>query len=329
MKRKNGFTLVELLVVIAIIGILISLLLPAVQAAREAARRMQCSNHLKQIGLAWHNHHDAHGHLPTGGWGWGWIGDPDQGYGQEQPGGWCYNILEYIEHGELREMGAGLSITPKKLALKELQRIPVSTFHCPSRRAAKPTTPKSHWAPINAYYSYPDPIAKTDYAAATGDVSQTDMDAGPGSLTAGLTNYPWKSVEGHDDGICYQRSLVKIDEITDGTTNTYLVGEKYLMVDTYDGVNMDSGLYDMGDNESVYTGYNRDFHRSTYRKPIQDTPGYVDAYGTMFGSAHAGGFNMCMCDGSVRMISYDIDHQTHKDLGNKADGNVVDKTEMD
>ena len=332
MKRKNGFTLVELLVVIAIIGILIALLLPAVQAAREAARRLECSNHLKQIGLAWHNHHDAHGHFPTGGWGWGWIGDPDQGYGIEQPGGWPYNVVEYMELGEIRDLGAGLSVTPKKLALKQLQGIAVAAFHCPSRRAAVPTKPKKHWSPINAYYSYPDPVAKGDYAASTGDASVTDLDKGPGSLDVGLKSYNWKSVDGHDDGVCYQRSLVKIDDISDGTSNTYMVGEKYLVPTSYDGqpeAGSSSPEYDMGDNEVIWTGYNRDFHRSTYRLPLQDTNGYVDAYGTMFGSSHAGGFNMCMCDGSVRSISYEISHPTHKNLGNKADGNVIDKTEMD
>src|SRR5687768_4642654 len=102
----HGFTLVELLVVIAIIGVLIALLLPAVQAAREASRRSQCQNHLKQLSLAGMNFEGANGALPSGGWGWHWMGDPDAGYDKNQPGSWVYSLLPYLEQSGVRTIAA-------------------------------------------------------------------------------------------------------------------------------------------------------------------------------------------------------------------------------
>src|SRR5215208_1969930 len=103
--RRDGFTLVELLVVIAIIGILVALLLPAVQAAREAARRNQCKNNVKNIALGCLLHEDTHKFLPSAGWGRKWSGDPNRGYGENQPGSWIYNILAYIEEQTVHDLG--------------------------------------------------------------------------------------------------------------------------------------------------------------------------------------------------------------------------------
>src|SRR3954452_6650127 len=136
-SRSCGFTLVELLVVIAIIGVLVALLLPAVQAAREAARRSQCANNLKQVGLALQNHHDAFKYLPSGGWGWKWMADPDRGSGEKQPGSWAYTILPFMEAQAIHDIGKGTTGAAKKDALARLASTPLSGYYCPSRRASR------------------------------------------------------------------------------------------------------------------------------------------------------------------------------------------------
>ncbi len=129
--QPAAFTLVELLVVIAIIGILIALLLPAIQAAREAGRRTQCKNNLKQMGLAAQNHLSTQKFFPTSGWGWSWVGDADRGFGINQPGGWIYNILPFIEGGSVRSMGKGMSSAAKYDAQAQMQGIVLPFFNCP------------------------------------------------------------------------------------------------------------------------------------------------------------------------------------------------------
>ena len=334
-KNKSGFTLVELLVVIAIIGILIAMLLPAVQAAREAARRMQCSNQLKQLAVAFHNHASAHGHYPTGGWRWTWIGDPDRGFGKDQPGGWTYTILPYIEQESLHERGAGLSYptglssNSKITELTSLMHVPLVTFHCPSRRAAKLYPPSSDFGtasssekkPVN--YTRPNPfqVAKSDYAANAGDPAYIDTEPAPTSTNAAAINsFSWPS-DDHMTGVVFQRSTITPAEITDGTSCTYAVGEKFMSPDNYNDPEA-TGFVDTGDNESIYLGYNRDYSRSTNWIPMQDTYGVLMPFA--FGSPHPSGCNMAFCDGSVRTISYEIDEDTHRFLGCRADGIALD-----
>jgi prepilin-type N-terminal cleavage/methylation domain-containing protein len=168
-KGSPGFTLVELLAVITIIGILIALLLPAVQAAREAARRAQCSNNLKQLALGCVAHESATGRYPTDGWGWGWTGDADRGNDWRQPGGWIYNILTYIEQQPLHDLGMGISPwndQTKKDLHRQRMANPLNTLYCPSRRPAV-AYPYTDWIPANA--SQPGTVGRNDYAGNGGD----------------------------------------------------------------------------------------------------------------------------------------------------------------
>jgi hypothetical protein len=121
-------------------------------------------------------------------------------------------------------------------------------------------------------------------------------------------------------GISYFRSRVKMCDISDGASSTYMLGEKYLNPDSYyNGV-------DNADNETLYNGYDNDLHRTTYDTPIQDTPGYPQSY--RFGGPHSAGYYMAFCDGSVRMIGYTIDATTHRYLGNHKDGVAIDAKKL-
>ncbi len=330
-NRKAGFTLVELLVVITIIGILISLLLPAVQGARESARRVTCANNLKQLSLACLQHMEAQGHLPTGGW--GWAGDADRGFTKKQPGGWHYNILPWIEQQALHDLGktGGTSGTDPN-AEPEAERAqcletPLAMFHCPTRRAAV-AYPFTHGSDfVNA--DRPDVIGRSDYAANAGDGTSAVNPRGPNSLQAGdsWTDEEWnQNTPGTADdatGVIFRRSEVQSGHIRDGQSNTYLVGERYLDPDHYlDG--------DACDNDQGWNlGYDYDVNRWTGLGdyPAQDRPGWTGCQ-TRFGSAHVSGFHMAFCDGSVRSISFAIDRETHRRLGNRKDGLAIDQSEL-
>jgi prepilin-type N-terminal cleavage/methylation domain-containing protein/prepilin-type processing-associated H-X9-DG protein len=317
--KSGAFTLIELLVVIAIIGILIALLLPAVQAAREAARRLQCQNNLRQLGLAMINHENAHGFFSSGGWGWRWTGDPDRGVGKRQPAGWDYAILPFMELQAVHDLGSDgqpdvITEQQRDGALRRDQ-LPLAVFNCPSRRAAQIyPRPKAM-----EYYNgrQVSNAGAMDYAANAGDTNPRWY-SGPTSIAAAATfNWNENGALGNT-GISFARSEIRVSDIIDGTSNTYMLGEKYLRPENYaDG-------WGTADDFGMYEGCAYDTYRwcGEDRTPLQDRLGFVNP--NIFGSPHAFGCNMVLCDGSVRAISYSIQWQIHALLGNRADGKTID-----
>ena len=306
---RKGFTLVELLVVITIIGILIALLLPAVQAARESARRVHCQNNLKQLALAWLNHESARGHLPTGGWGYLAVGDPDRGFGREQPGGWGFNVLPYLEQEALHDMGAGLSAAAKNAKIVERCQTPLSIFICPSRRRVI-RYPDSH------RYDYGvgriPTAGRSDYAACQGS-GDWPSNSYPRSY-AQAAGFNWPDTSGAT-GVITQRSMIRMAHVTDGEGNTIMLGEKYINPDHYATGN------DLGDNENFFVGRDSDTVRMTsagHAPPWQDRQGTEDH--RRFGSAHVSGCFFAYCDGRVDLMSYALDVTTYGRLGDRRDG---------
>jgi type II secretory pathway pseudopilin PulG len=320
-RKRTALTIIEVLVVLVIIGILVALLLPAIQSAR----RSQCWNNLRQMAQGCLQHEQSQQFYPTGGWGWGWAGDSDRGFSHKQPGGWHFNILPFIDQVALHDQGRNAN----ELGVIATLQTAVPTFICPNSRDVR-LYPYTHGGTFvnTPSFQATSSIGRSDYAANSGDQGFGGLVVfGPSSESAAdaQTSAQWNSMSqagtsSEPTGPIYVISEIKVAHIQDGTTNTYLLGERYQNPDGFD-----TGLF-YSDDQGWDLGYDYDVNRWTDpgMPPAQNTSGLGGGYDTNFGSAHADVFHMAFCDGSVRAISYSIDLETHRRLGNRKDGLPVD-----
>jgi prepilin-type N-terminal cleavage/methylation domain-containing protein/prepilin-type processing-associated H-X9-DG protein len=360
-KTGLGFTLVELLVVIAIIGILVALLLPAIQAAREAARRAQCVNNLKNIGLACQNHVDTYEVLPTGGAGYGdrleCYAQNGRPFGPDKQGmSWSYQLLPYLEEGAVRAL----------VTTEQVQSTPIPLFNCPSRRgptlynnpaqfgdgylvdyaAAQPCTRATNLSDeTRTWDAVRDALNYTRVHGAFWNVFVGGYpDVADNAIYDGtIVRARWRINGGHNQANCGPdpapgsfainvASPVKLAQIADGTSKTLLVSEKYVSSDNYTG---GGGSDDRG----WLDGYDPDTMRSTCTHPLPDSqknsvthdPANGDPREQTypFGSAHSSGINAVFVDGSVRSVGYDVDMYIFNSLGTRGGTAVGETTRMD
>ena len=335
----RAFTLIELLVVVAIIGILVGLLLPAVQQAREAARRTSCKNNLKQLCLATINFHEIQKHYPSAGWGYQWAPHPDRGLGTKQTGAWGYSLLPLLEEPDIYSLGSGVgesNDTDSRLLQANRTRLekPLQVFQCPSRRPVSPYTVDHTIAWFVSQPRLCDRLtvsARTDYAINGGEHYQS-IGPGPSNLAdgdSGVYQFPSTATS---TGISYTKSRFRIRDVVDGTSKTYLIGEKSVGTDFYD-----NGA-SVGDDQGPYVSDEFDSMRwatdgqatNNYLSPIRDRAGQASKWGSVdirrFGSAHPGSLSMAFCDGAIKSVTYEVDEAVHRRLCNRRDGLPVDTT---
>jgi prepilin-type N-terminal cleavage/methylation domain-containing protein len=293
--RPSAFTLVELLVVIAIIAILIALLVPAVQKVREASARSDCMNNLKQIGLGFHSHHDTFKFFPSGGKGCGAPRTIIHGIPANfttQMWPWTYQILPFVEQDALYHMRNDSTIIST----------PVSMYYCTTRGRTQVV----------------ENIAVSDYAGnggtfgvwCEGDASDNSLD-GPLTPTGG--------------------PFINVSAITDGASNTLLVGELWLYWKWYNDRTSGDGW--CIDNEGWLSGWDNDtlcFSSDESHRPVPPQPDTQtgDGCGLIFGSAHPGAMQSVFCDGSVHTIRYNINSKTWVYLCARNDGQEVDTSDF-
>jgi prepilin-type N-terminal cleavage/methylation domain-containing protein/prepilin-type processing-associated H-X9-DG protein len=340
---RRGFTLIELLVVIAIIALLMALLLPAIQKVREAANKMKCGNNLKQMGIAFHMFHDDYKRFPSGGDDW-WYGIcynggftgvsgnavPDNV--ERQSVGWMYQILPYCEQDALYKQVSNDDWNAAGIT----SRVPVQLLFCPSRRAPN-VSPDGR--AMNDYASaIPGWYLATPAGTTTGDDlhqpfwrpwgdwdASFDHEGVVGRMWSNNRNY----FAGDPPGNRKSRGpRINFAAITDGTSNTIVLSEKWLRPDRYLS-------NDWMDDQGWLCGWDPDIVRMTNIKLKRDfnwQGGTDDAryghsewvQGFAFGSQHSGGVNALFGDGSVRNVSYNVDQLIFWYAGNRKDGTSLD-----
>lgn len=325
-RRRRAFTLVELLVVIAIIGILVALLLPAVQFARESARRTECANNLSQIAKAIHLHENSIRVLPTGGdmpWpNFASYRDANgHFFGPNMQGvGWAFQILPFYENSNiLMQRGVDDADTQAKI-----MGSPLPGYFCPSRRrnasqgarvlmdyaAASPSNTLTDTDDSNSQYN-------TMFRGYAFDIGQATNQTYNGVIVR--TN--WNVATGNSVG---STSPITLSNIKDGTSSTILIGEKRLIPAQYV-----SGSWH--DDRGWTDGWDPDIIRLTsapfgsdYRAQKDQDSGTVGDIGYHFGSAHASGMNTSFADGSVKFIPYTMNRYTFHRMGHRTDSQVID-----
>jgi len=334
-SRRTGFTLVELLVVIAIIGVLVALLLPAVQAAREAARRMHCTNNLKQLGLALQNHHSARGHFPASADVSPAVGVTravDDCCGVPSKTGWALEILPYMENQTLYNL-FDPTVTIGHANNLVLRNSEAPGFSCPSDHEPELMVPHSGPQAAGGDPLDPDKVYRTgSYRANTGRVRRAatwylgedlgfviDQRGNSGGLGwRGPMHVKGRFQEDSTDG--YTLGVESIKSIEDGTSNTLMVGEQTTITQprrrtfwaySWGGYNQSQAWMDprmfMGDY--------------TKCRSLRGSGG-IRVCMAMWYSFHTGGANFLRCDGSVSFIQLDIDLETFGSLCSIAGGEL-------
>ncbi len=308
-------SLVEVVVVTVIIGILTSTLLVGIQSARESARKSQCTNHLRQIGLAVQTYESSRQYYPTNGWGWRWIPDSRVHPRYGQAGGWIFQLLPYLEQLELHDLALvpnpASGVTGNKVRLLVT---PVPVFNCPSRTMSERVQQNR----LPGFYLNlampPDKVASSDYAVNGGTYSIFPQSHrtphGPDdSSDFSLDQFLWPTAS-QCNGAAFMQVRLRPAEFPRGLSNVLWAAERYIRSNT--PPEFDDG----GNDQSMYSGQCSDTVRFTGQAPQSNQKSGDRA---IFGSSHATGVIGVLMDGSVREFAFDIDPAVFRAFGRRND----------